>query len=70
MKPDVKLLGCSNELVEIADDGLGFGLGDADDVNDKSGIEEHRLPSSHRVSADERMFCDDRIAADWTTERI
>ena len=45
-----------DEFVEVGDDGIGFGFGDADDVGDEARVEEDGFPLGYRVSADEGVF--------------
>ena len=60
------LLSRRHELVKVADDRLGFGLGNTDNVDNKARIEEYGLPSRDWVSAYEGMLGDDGVASNST----
>ena len=68
LEADVKLLCSGDDLVEIPNNGITFGLGYSNNGLDKAWVEEERLPPRHRVSANDWMLRDDWFSADWTTE--
>ena len=66
----MNLLSSGDEFVEIIDDCIRLGFGNADDSSDKARVEKYRLPPSDRVRADNWMFGYDWFATDRTTEGI
>ena len=65
---NMDLLCGSDNLIEVADDGITFSLGDTDNASPKAGDEEQRLSTSNRVCSDKRVLCDHRVSADRATK--
>ena len=66
LEANMKLLCRSNNFVQVSNDGITLGLGDADNLGDEAWVKEQRLPAGDRVCTDKWMLCDDRIASYWT----
>lgn len=59
----MRFLGCCDEFVEIADDGITLSLGDPNNFGHKTRVEENRLPPSHGIDSDEWMLSRHRFSA-------
>jgi hypothetical protein len=67
LKPNLHLGTRRYNLIEKTNDMVALRLRHADDLGDKAGVEEQRLPTSNRVSTDERVGSGDGLTANSAT---
>jgi hypothetical protein len=58
------LLGRGHNLIQVADDGIAFHLGDTNNLGNEVWVKEETLPAHDGVRANEWMCSRDRITAD------
>lgn len=68
LEPDMRLLGRGNKLIQVADDGVAFHLGDTNDLGDEAWIKE-TLPAGDGMRADEWVCSGDMITAGYSASR-
>jgi hypothetical protein len=59
----MSLLCGRDDFVEVGDDVVTLGFGNAHDLGHETRIEEHRLPSGNGMSANKRVLGNHRLAA-------
>ena len=68
LETSMKLLGRCNDICKIPDDGITLSLRNANDLSDKTRVEEQRIPPSDGVGPDQRMLGCDRLSTHWSSD--